>query len=457
MAELGSTGQTQTTLRDFLNVVFKRKYLILSIVGIVTVLVFVLNARKPVLYESSSRILVRRGEQSDYLTGAIRYLGWAEEVASQIQVILSDEVFARARVIFADSLRSRGLPQSISFAPAAVRAEVVGESNAFVIRYVNLNPVLCPIGCEAMTLAFEEYYRERKQPPELSDFFNEEIMDVRAELEQWRERRKEFLNREQFYGADQTSGVLMQRIGNLEGELLDLDKLISAQALRVENLEDFTRMSGVELEENLAYSTVTEELYQTGIVQQIQYRLQDFQREREELEQKYTEKHPELLAVNKQIEGLRQELKGQVENAHRVAISRLEQLKGERAEVVKELDKTRHEWEAMPDRDRQLSEIDAAIKRLEAKLAMLVDSQSQSKIAVASRSEWEVSVLSHAGPPIPKRTRDYVRMALGPMLAFIVSLGIAFFLESLDHSLKNIAEVEEYLDTKVLATISEFK
>jgi len=48
-------------------------------------------------------------------------------------------------------------------------------------------------------------------------------------------------------------------------------------------------------------------------------------------------------------------------------------------------------------------------------------------------------------------------MALGPMLAAVVALGVAFFMESLDHSLKNMAEVEEYLDTKVLATISEFR
>ena len=88
---------------------------------------------------------------------------------------------------------------------------------------------------------------------------------------------------------------------------------------------------------------------------------------------------------------------------------------------------------------------------------MLLSKQAESEIAVASRTEWEVDILSHAGRPIAKRTRDYVRMALGPMLALVVALGVAFFLESLDHSLKNIAEVEEYLGTKVLATISELK
>jgi capsular polysaccharide biosynthesis protein len=48
-----------------------------------------------------------------------------------------------------------------------------------------------------------------------------------------------------------------------------------------------------------------------------------------------------------------------------------------------------------------------------------------------------------------------VRLALGPILSVIIGLGLAFFLESMDHSVKSRAEAEEYLDAPVLATISE--
>jgi capsular polysaccharide biosynthesis protein len=41
------------------------------------------------------------------------------------------------------------------------------------------------------------------------------------------------------------------------------------------------------------------------------------------------------------------------------------------------------------------------------------------------------------------------------MLSIIIGLGLAFFLESMDHSVKSRAEAEEYLDAPVLATISE--
>ena len=48
-----------------------------------------------------------------------------------------------------------------------------------------------------------------------------------------------------------------------------------------------------------------------------------------------------------------------------------------------------------------------------------------------------------------------MRLALGPILSIVIGLGLAFFLESMDHSVKSRAEAEEYLDTPVLATIAE--
>ena len=57
-------GRQETTLRDFLNVIFARKWLIVTIVGVATLLVIYLNARQPLFFESSSRLLVRRGEQA---------------------------------------------------------------------------------------------------------------------------------------------------------------------------------------------------------------------------------------------------------------------------------------------------------------------------------------------------------------------------------------------------------
>jgi capsular polysaccharide biosynthesis protein len=66
-----------------------------------------------------------------------------------------------------------------------------------------------------------------------------------------------------------------------------------------------------------------------------------------------------------------------------------------------------------------------------------------------------VTILNPASPAVRKKTRDYVRIALGPAFSLIIALGLAFFVDNLDHSIKNISEAEESLGLSVLASCPE--
>ena len=443
----------ETSVRDFLDVVFRRKGIIVSILVLSVVLVVFLDSRKPEVWESNSRVLVRRGEQSSVLNQNIRTLGWEEEVASEIQVILSDDVFKRARVIFADSARAQGL-EGVAFNPGGARADVLGESNVFVIGYVDANKEVCRLGCDAVTLAFRDYYRERKAPPKLADFFQDELTDVRTEIESWRTRRNQFMNDAKFFGAEETSRFQLNKIGTLETRLTQLNGDISSQELRVANLAELSKKSGVELEKELSFS-MSQHVLQSGIVQNIKFELQKLNMRREELVTMYTDRHPELVAVNQQIADLHEDLKRQVDNAYKVEKVTLTEMQARQSGVAVELAAARRDLDAIPDNERQMAEIDQMLRSLEEKHKMLVARQSEAEIARAGYPEWDVSILSSAGMPYKKKTRDFVRLALGPILSIIIGLGLAFFLESMDHSVKSRAEAEEYLDAPVLATISD--
>jgi uncharacterized protein involved in exopolysaccharide biosynthesis len=444
----------ETTLRDFLDVIFRRKWIILSVVGLATATVFYLNARKPAFWESTSRILVERGEQNDVFTGTVRYLTWEEEVSSQIEVILSETVFSRAQQVFSDSLEAWELPADVLFNPGQVRADVVGESNVYAIRYTDLNPQIARLGCQAMTLSFSEFYRAQKAPPELGDFFLSQIDDVQSDLEHWQTKRNEFLNQEKFFGIIEQSRHILGRIGIIEGELVQLESDISVQISRVDDLAALSRQSGEELEKALALRTSQHTIHMV-LVEGIKLKLQTLSMQQEEMRQKYTEKHPEAMAVEKQIAELRNDLKREIENMYRIEQQELEALYSRKASLTSELATARSQLEALPDKERELNRMDTIIANLKAKYELLLKRQSETDIALAGRSRWDVTILSNASPPYSKKTSDYVRLALGPILSIVVGLGLAFFLESLDHSVKNMSEAEEYLELPVLATISE--
>jgi len=262
------------------------------------------------------------------------------------------------------------------------------------------------------------------------------------------------MNDAKFFGAEETSRFQLNKIGTLETRLTQLNGDISSQELRVANLAELSKKSGVELEKELSFS-MSQHVMQSGIVQNIKFELQKLNMRREELVTMYTDKHPELVAVNQQIADLHEDLKRQVDNAYKVEKVTLTELLSRQSGVAVELAAARRDLDAIPDNERQMAEIDQMLRSLEEKHKMLVARQSEAEIARAGYPEWDVSILSSAGMPYKKKTRDFVRLALGPILSIIIGLGLAFFLESMDHSVKSRAEAEEYLDAPVLATISD--
>ena len=90
MVENNITTSKESTVKDFLEVIFRRKWVILGVVLVATASVFLLNLREPAVFESTGRILVQRGEAIGVYGMNIRTLTWEEEMASQIEMIRID-------------------------------------------------------------------------------------------------------------------------------------------------------------------------------------------------------------------------------------------------------------------------------------------------------------------------------------------------------------------------------
>ncbi|HKW13235.1 MAG TPA: Wzz/FepE/Etk N-terminal domain-containing protein [Candidatus Krumholzibacteria bacterium] len=444
----------ETSLRDFLDVVFRRKWVIISMVIATTLLVLVIDAQRPDMWESTSRVLVKRGKQQSVLTTNIYVLPWAEDAASVVQLILSEDTFSKARAAFADSVKTGRYPQDWTFNAGSVHSGVIGESNVFTISYSDPRAGICKLGCNVVTNAFREFYRENNTPPPVSDYFTNQLSDTRSELAQARVERNKFMNEKKFFGADETSRFLLNKIGGLESNLSTLEGDLSAQKLRTDNLAALADKSGPDLEKDLSFS-VSQHVLQSAVVQNIKFNLQQLNMKKEELEGKYTDKHPDVIAVNAQIAQLHDDLKEEVQNAYKVEKVSLEEAQAKRDQVLAELNAAKQQLANVPDQEKEMAEIDAKIDGLETSEKYLVQQQSAAQITAAGSPEEDVTILASASAPYSKKTRDYVRLALGPLLSIIVGLGIAFFLESMDHSVKSRAEAEEYLKVPVLATVAD--
>jgi capsular polysaccharide biosynthesis protein len=66
-------------------------------------------------------------------------------------------------------------------------------------------------------------------------------------------------------------------------------------------------------------------------------------------------------------------------------------------------------------------------------------------------------MLNPASPARQENTQDYVRIALAPAFALVVGIGLAFFVDGLDLTVRTSPQAEEEVRLPVLAAIRERK
>ena len=80
----------QATAREFLSVLFRRKWIILGLFVITTATVLTVAMTTPTTYISSGRILVKRGERQSALRAERQIFNdWEQELGSEMQIAKS--------------------------------------------------------------------------------------------------------------------------------------------------------------------------------------------------------------------------------------------------------------------------------------------------------------------------------------------------------------------------------
>lgn len=165
------------------------------------------------------------------------------------------------------------------------------------------------------------------------------------------------------------------------------------------------------------------------------------------------ENHPKVKALRAQKEVFTKQLEQQVVIIRSALQKNLNTAQTTREELQKRLDGINQ---------RQLSSKDASAtytraKNLYIKEKMLLDgirTRAQTQAMELAMPRTAVSVKQVAEPPsYAARPRVGLNLALGALVGLVVGLGLAFFIEYLDTSVKTMEDVESLLGVPVLAII----
>jgi len=448
------TDQKQATTRDFLSVIFRRKWVIIGLFAITTTVVVLMNLESTIYYESDARILINRGQGRSVLGSPFGLLPWEEELSSEIELVKSVPVTQRAQAILDDSLATGALDRKITLKTSGVDAGVVGESNVIAVSYRDTDPANCKPVTNALAEAYIAYHTESLVTPKLEEFFENETKSIRQRLREFEEERRRILEQGGAADVKQEEQALLRLLGEAESEMAEVSTQIAEQEATLRILRSIPGAREAEEADLAAYASPGNE----SLIAELRRNLTLKKADLNSLLSRYTEEHPEVVALREEIKNTQTLLDREVATKVAVEDAKLEVLKSKKKALAANISSLRTHLSRLPKLSAEITMIDGTMMALRANYGSLLERWQQVKVNMATASpRYIVSLLSPASEPVARNTRDYVRIALAPIFSIVIGLGLAFFLDSIDHSFKTVAEVEEYVGVPVLGSIVELK
>jgi succinoglycan biosynthesis transport protein ExoP len=436
--------------REFLSVLFRRRWIIGSVFAVTTLTVIGINLSQPLFYESTGKVIVKRGVRDNIMEGYARTLGWEEELASEVETAKSGAVLQISQEYLDAQRAIRGRPRT-KIAIDRVEASVVGESNVIAMSYQDRDPETALEVTEAVIHAYMEYRKNEYTLKFPKEFFDSELARVSKELAEWTDKREAYMAATGTVNLAVEGAADNGYVRQQELELVTIEKDIAQRRQALIDIKLMLSPAGGSAEMPFLSNGSDQ------VITQIKQDLAEARVRYREMETIYVPQSRELLQMNSKVEQMESMLATEVKTRVQIAEAEVRALEAKAALVRRAMATGESRLATYPARTARMSEIETQISALTKNFNELSESATQAKIAKATSPDWTVDLLTPAGRPYAKNQRDYVRLALAPIFSLIVGLGLAFFIDGLDASLKSPRETEEALELPVLASLTEHK
>jgi len=446
----------ETTLRDFMSVVFRRKGVILTVVLAALATVVFLNATTVPSFLSSARLLVSRGEPESVFNTRKMLLSWEEELNSEIEILRSTTLGKMAQALLDESHAVDGLGQQIRFHPTSVGPATTGKSSVLVVNYTAPDPREAREALRALTRAYIDWRSETRSPPYVEAFFQTELEALRDRLADWEQRRAEFMSDEGIIHIRSEQESLLRQREDAAFQLTGIRSRLAEYGARLEAIRDLQeekRLDGSVAIFGLGDSEFNDESLLSNIRKELDMRRAEYFK----LEGRYTDDHPEVRAAKELVERLEIELDKEVDNYARFLEARIAVAQARVSSLETTVRGIDEQLNGFPDKAARLAQYDRIIEALQTDYMTIVERHVDAKVETSGRPEWKVILLQPATNALRQRTRDYIRLALVPVFALLIGLALAFVFDGLDHSVKDATEVEEHLRVPVLGSLSRIR
>jgi capsular exopolysaccharide synthesis family protein len=498
----GRYGNTSTdlNLREYLYVVLQRKWLIMSMVLVITSLATIQAYREPSIFEGSTTIKIEQKAQSILQsgTGGI-VIGqndpnfWGTQLALlrnptlARQVILTldlqhnatffgpqgqSSIFASLKRIFSrdkvvqsptqtgngttpvdeETIKERQLTQEEEAAlepyedtiAANLVVDPVPQTNLVIIRYRHTDPLLAQKVADTLADVFVRNNIERQEIG-TSKATQDLYQEIAKYQEQIKKKQADIFNYAKTYELPLTdapaTNLRQQRVSTYSSQLLEAEN------------EKRRLQAAYEAARNSSDPFANPEVQKDERIIHLRQKISDLKDKEAGLLQKYTPEWPEVQQVQGQIKALEAELKkapNEVLSAMKAkADAAVAQLSGLQSAYTKESGLTAQQTKNVIELASMRADFASDQQYLNTLFQKRRELSAVSGTGGTNVSISNYSRLPHA-PVGPYRMRTIV---IALMLSLVAGIGLAFLLDFLDDTIKSVDDISRYINLPSLALI----
>lgn len=470
-------GMMELDLRELLNLFWRRKWFIVTLVFIALLLSYFITDRMPRIYETSTLIMIKESGVDSLFSGQFSLLGASKNKSASYKALMEsrmvlDKVIAELglRDDKGELLPAKALREHISISSTADTGLSTADTGLIRITVQYPEPVLAR---DIANKVVEVFTRENQRINNADlnsaiDFVNRQLATVQEELTKLEGELLQYKEESGLIMPSEYGATLLRRLTELESRKAEAELALREARIVLNESRKYL----AEEEESIVSSQT---ISRNPIVSANKERLIGLEIELAGLMGIYTEKHPRVQEVKEKIAEVEKVLADNVEEIissrtetlnpiHRALKERIIQLEttvisteariSALAEGIREQEEKLKE---LPARELDLVRLERETRIAENIYLILMERREELQIQEAMQTSDLVVIDPAIVNEVPVKPRKFFNMAIAVILAGMLAVFIIFLQEYLDTTVKEEKDIGRLTGLTVLGIIPDIK